>query len=111
MRPQGGRSASPRPASLAIVPLLVLVAAGAFPSTVAATPPKTPTTVSVSTSPNPAWVGELVTMTVTVSPTPDGGFVSEGGPGYPVDPTTGQATFSRSYPSAGDWEVSAFFMG
>ena len=74
-------------------------------------PVSSPTTLAVTSSPNPAYVGEPVTFTFTVTPGPDMGTISEApdpsGPFTPIatiDPATGTATFIRTYPSGGTRE-------
>jgi hypothetical protein len=80
--------------------------------TVTPTSEPIPTTLSIETSPNPAWVGETVTITFTVTPKPDGGTVTDGGLGvWPVDPTTGRAVTSLSYNSRGTYVTRAWFQG
>jgi hypothetical protein len=77
------------------------------------------TTTSLSSSPNPASVGQTVTYTAQVSPRPNGGTVSffaEGAPvpgcnGVAVSTTTGQATCSATYLSSEHLGVQALYSG
>ena len=61
------------------------------------------TTMSVESDPDPAYVGEPVTFTVTVDPARDMGPIEMGedatGPTQtaPIDPSTGSATFTDSF--------------
>lgn len=88
-------------------PLLIAMA---WPVPVAAVPPKIATILTYVSSPDPAWVGETVTITFTVTPIPDGGYVTLGGPGIPVDTTTGTATYVRPDPTFAP-DLTAWFSG
>lgn len=82
-------------------------------------PSQTATTTSISPSANPADVDATVTYTATVSPTPDGGTVAfadsngriSGCDAQAVNATTGEATCSTSYSSAGSQSVTATYSG
>ena len=84
-----------------------------------ASPTTTTTTTSMSSSANPASVGEAVTYTARVSPVPDGGTVSffafgapiSGCTGVGVSPSTGEATCSATYFSSRDISIQAAFPG
>jgi hypothetical protein len=89
------------------------------PSTTTTTtlPPRVATTTALSVSPNPATVGEPVTFTATVSPTPSGGtvtFVSNGAElrnCLQVAVVGGKATCTATYYRAGEQAAQAFFSG
>jgi hypothetical protein len=84
----------------------------AWPVSVAAVPPKIATTLTAVSDPDPAWVGDTVTVTFTVTPVPDGGYVTLGGAAqYAVDTTTGTATYERPATSGGTPEFQAWFSG
>ncbi|HUC37330.1 MAG TPA: Ig-like domain repeat protein [Acidimicrobiales bacterium] len=82
-------------------------------------PTPTQTTTTLSCSPNPASVGQEVTCTATVSPTPTGGTVSftdDGNPNLgctsvPVNTITGQAVCDPTYPSPGTHRITATYSG
>lgn len=72
------------------------------------------TTVSVSSSPNPSLVGELVKFSAIVRPTPDGGSVTfkDGTVTLGTSPVTnGVAEFSTSTLSLGQHAITAVFSG
>ena len=79
----------------------------------------TATTTSVSSSANPASVGQAVTYTARVSPVPNGGSVSFTADGAAIagctnvalSTATGQATCSATYPSMGRRQVQASYSG
>jgi hypothetical protein len=64
------------------------------------------TTMSVTSDPEPSYVGEPVTFTVTLDPAPDMGTVEMGidptgtTQTAPIDPATGTATFTDTFASA-----------
>ena len=70
-----------------------------------------PTSLSVRTDANPAYVSAPVHLAATVSPVPDGGSVTVGhAPGTPfatatVDPSTGVATFALTFDAAGTYPL------
>src|SRR5579884_3212339 len=84
-------------------------------------PPSAPTTTTtaLSSSPNPATVGQQVSYTATVSPAPDGGTVafSDGGGtifgcgSVAVNTTTGEATCPVTYSTAGSHSITASYSG
>ena len=86
--------------SLAAVFAAVALVAG-LAAPVAATD-RIPTTLTIAASPNPTWVDDLVTITFTVSPIPDGGDVRFGPDLYPVDPVTGTVVLQRTFSLALD---------
>lgn len=102
-----------RPARRLVAPLVLLLGASLLgPAMATAAPPKIATTLSWTASPNPAWVDEPITYTFTVTPIPDGGYVTRGGPAqYPVDPVTGTASFTEARTSAGTAEFQAWYSG
>jgi hypothetical protein len=67
------------------------------------------TTMTVEHEPEPAFVGETVTFTVTVDPAPDMGSIGMGDAAdhitqtADIDPVTGQATFTETFDSAGTY--------
>jgi outer membrane protein assembly factor BamB len=77
------------------------------------------TTVGLSSSANPAAVGDGVTLTATISPLPDAGTVAFtdagvpiGGCGaVPVDLSTGRASCTTSFTSAGGHPLAAGYSG
>jgi hypothetical protein len=77
------------------------------------------TVTSLSSSANPASVGEGVTYTAKVVPVPNGGtvnFFANGAPiagcnQVPVNTTTGEATCATTYLSSGRLGVQAFYSG
>ena len=77
------------------------------------------TDTSVSSAPNPSVVGQQVTYTATVSPTPDGGTVAfkDGGStiggcgAQPVDTSTGKASCQATYGAPGTHTISAVYSG
>lgn len=91
-----------------LVLVALLAAALGFPTTALGA---ISTTLSIVADPNPAWSDELVTVTVTVTPNPGGGWVFMNRGDYPVDPATGQATFTKAFDIAGSREVTATFLG
>lgn len=80
-----------------------------------------PTTTSLSSSPNPTITGQQgeVTYTATVSPTPDGGAVAftdagstiAGCGAQAVDTTTGTATCQVTYDGPGSHTIKASYLG
>jgi hypothetical protein len=86
-------------------------------TTTTTVPAHVATTTSLSMSPNPATVGEQVTFTATVSPTPSGGsvtFVSNGAElsdCAQVAVVGGKATCTATYYRGGERAVQAFFSG
>jgi Bacterial Ig-like domain (group 3)/FG-GAP repeat len=73
-------------------------------------PLPTATTTSISANVNPAVVAQTVTYTATVSPAPDGGTVDITGCGSePI--SNGQATCQTSYPTLGNYNVTATYSG
>ncbi len=78
-----------------------------------------PSTITLSSSANPAVSGQPITITATISPTPDGGTVAfdkNSLPGFfcpaaPVDPTTGTATCSVTYSAVSAYPITATFSG
>jgi hypothetical protein len=78
----------------------------------------TRTSTSLSSSANPAVVGQTVTYRATVTPAPDGGTVSFTDGGAAISgctavalSATGVATCSASYPSSGTHSVAASYSG
>ena len=79
----------------------------------------TTTATTLSSSANPAVVGQVVTYTAKVAPAPDGGTVSFLDNGAPVpgcdkvtvNATTGQATCATTYSSSRNFGVQAFYSG
>lgn len=79
----------------------------------------TPTTTTVSVSPNPICLGEPTTLTATVSPPPDGGTVSfsiesstiSTCTSQTVDPMTGEATCTFTPTTTGPQMVGAQYSG
>ena len=77
------------------------------------------TTTTVTSSANPAAVGQTVTYTATVSPVPDGGTVAFSDDGAPiagcssrhVDTSTGTATCEMSYKIASPHPITASYSG
>ncbi|MFL5678354.1 MAG: hypothetical protein ACJ77X_12020, partial [Chloroflexota bacterium] len=84
----------------ALFPALALFAGLTAP--VGAATNRIPTTLTISASPNPTWVDDLVTITFAVSPIPDGGDVRFGPDLYPVDPVTGKVVLQRAFALAID---------
>jgi hypothetical protein len=88
-------------------------------TTTTTTPTAEPTTASLSSSANPASVGQAVTYTVKVAPVPNGGTVNFFANGVPitgchkvaVSTTSGEATCSVKYSSSGHLGVQAFYSG
>jgi outer membrane protein assembly factor BamB len=82
-------------------------------------PPPSPTGETLSSSANPAAVGQTVTLTATVSPTPDAGTVAftDGGAAIPgcgavaVNPITPQATCMTSFGTTGQHPIVATYSG
>ncbi|GMV35625.1 MAG: hypothetical protein AMXMBFR61_01330 [Fimbriimonadales bacterium] len=76
---------------------------------------KTPTTTTVVAAPNPAQVGQQVTFTATITPTPDGGTVQfkvdGSNVGGPVSVVAGQATLQQTYATPGSRFVEAVYSG
>jgi YVTN family beta-propeller protein len=91
------------------------------PSVAKALAPAGPTTTAtaLSSSANPSVTGQAVTYTATVSPTPNGGTASFSDNGsaistctaQPVNTTTGQATCTLTYSSAGSHGIEAAYSG
>lgn len=83
------------------------------------TPAPTTTTAALSSSANPAAVGQEVIYTASVAPTPDGGTVSFTDGGSPisgcssvaVSSATGSATCDPSYPNPGTHSIGAAYSG
>jgi len=76
---------------------------------------KTPTTTTVVAAPNPAQVGQQVTFTATISPTPDGGTVQfkvdGSNVGAPVSVVAGKATLQQTYATPGPRVIRAEYSG
>ena len=84
---------------------------------IADAPAATPTTTTLTASPNPSTTGQTVTFTATVAPTPDGATVSfaDGstvitGCGA-VTVVSGQATCSTTFSTAGAHSITATYSG
>ncbi len=77
------------------------------------------TTTTVTSSQNPAAPNQSITYAAQVSPNPgsssvtftDNGVAIGGCTAVPIDPTTGKATCSTTYPGAGTHTISAAFNG
>jgi hypothetical protein len=88
-------------------------------TTTTTTPPVARTTSSLSSSANPASVGEAVTYTAKVLPLPSGGTVNFFDNGAPMagcdkvvlSASTGEASCAATYFSSGDRGVQAFYSG
>jgi outer membrane protein assembly factor BamB len=86
---------------------------------IAGTPSPSGTSVAVSSSANPAGLGQPVTLTATVSPTPDAGTVafSDGGStisgcgAVPVGPSAPQATCTTTFGATGQHAIVATYSG
>lgn len=86
-------------------------------------PPSMPsavtTTITLSSSVNPSVVGQQITYTAAISPTPDGGTVDfqDGGSdiggcgAVPVDTSSGTATCQVTYTSTGSHTITAIYSG
>lgn len=97
---------------ISVAPIgIALLIAMPTPGPTVAAPPPIATTLTAVSSPDPAWVGDTVTITFTVTPIPDGGYVTLGGPGIPVDPSTGTATYVRSDTTFGAPDLVAWYQG
>lgn len=88
-------------------------------TTTTTTAPPAPTTTTLTSSANPAPLGQTVTYTATVAPKPVGGTVSFFANGtavtscaaVPVDISNGQATCTAPTTSSGSVAVQAFYSG
>jgi hypothetical protein len=86
---------------------------------IAHAPPPTPTSETLSSSANPAAVGQTVSLTATISPTPDAGTIAftDGGAAIPgcgaiaVNPMTPLATCTTSFGTAGQHPILASYSG
>jgi hypothetical protein len=106
------RSTLKGPRRLRVVSLAcLLVALLGLPGSAVAAPSPIPTTLTISADPDPAFVGDTVTWTFTVTPIPDGGYVTLGGPGIPVDPATGIATRVEEITLPGSPRITAWYLG
>jgi hypothetical protein len=80
---------------------------------------KAATSMTVTSSQNPAAPGQPITYTATVSPNPgsgtvtftDNGVAISGCTAVPIDPATGKATCSTTYPSSGSHVIAAAYSG
>jgi YVTN family beta-propeller protein len=79
---------------------------------------QTSTTTNLTTSANPAAVGDEVTFTATISPVPDGGTVTfaddatgMGCDAVAVSTADGTATCTKTYDAVGDHQVTADYTG
>lgn len=92
---------------------------GSTSDTLAQTVTKVTTTTTLSSSTNPSVVGQQVTYTAAVSPTPEGGTVAfqDGGititgcGAVTVDTSTGTATCQVTYTSPGSHTITAVYSG
>jgi hypothetical protein len=76
---------------------------------------RTPVTVSLTSSPNPAMRGEPITFSVSVSPNPHGGEIELRHGGSPLAVGSlggnGQATLETSFGVSGSIDIEACFLG
>jgi len=87
--------------------------------TIATAPAPSPTTTALASTPDPASVGQPVTLVATVNPVPDGGAVRFTDAGVTiagcgtvdVNPATGQATCQTTYAAGGPHPTVAAYAG
>ena len=93
-------------------PLVLLLAAMLLAGTATlASAAQIATILTISASPNPIFVGQSTTVTYTVTPKPDGGGITFGGPIHPLDVATGTYTEVRTYSAYSAPVISARFTG